>query len=77
MTIVSGQEGVVLSIARISIHGDEYVDVLIADAAAPDDLTARLSARLGPEAIAGDIGPGDRVKVEGFLHMITRLEKVE
>lgn len=77
MVIAPGQEGIVLSIARFSIHGDEYVDVVIADAAAPDDPAARLSARLGPEAIVGELGPGDRVKVEGFLHMITRLEKVD
>lgn len=77
MAIAPGQEGIVLSIARLSIHGDEYVDVVIADSAAPDDPAARLSARLGPESIAGEVGPGDRVKVEGFLNMITGLEKID
>jgi hypothetical protein len=76
MAIAPGQEGIVLSLARVSIHGDEYVDVVIADPEAPEDAAARLSARLGPEAIAGDVQPGDRVKVEGFLSLITRLEKV-
>jgi len=77
MVIAPGQEGIVLSLARVSIHGDEYVDVVIADPDAPDDAAARLSARLGPEGIVGDVVPGDRVKVEGFLSLITRLEKVE
>jgi hypothetical protein len=77
MIIAPEQEGIVLSIARVSIHGDEYVDLVIADWAAPDDPTARLSARLGPEAIVGEVGTGDRVKVKGFLRMVTRIEKID
>ncbi|HJR54054.1 MAG TPA: hypothetical protein VJ982_10105 [Gemmatimonadota bacterium] len=76
MVIVPGQEGIVISLTRVSIHGDEYVDVVIADPAAPEDLTRRIGARLGPEGIAGDVAPGDRVRVEGFLRMVTRIEKV-
>jgi hypothetical protein len=76
MVIAPGQEGIVLSITQLSIHGDEYVDVVIADPEAPDDLAARLSARLGPEAIVGDIAPGDRVRVDGFLRMVTRIERI-
>jgi len=77
MTIAPGQEGIVLSIAPLSIHGDEYVDIVIADPEAPDDPGARLSARLGLEAVEGDVGPGDRVRVEGFLNMVTRIEKID
>ena len=77
MVIAPGYEGFVLSLARVSIHGDAYVDVVIADSRAPDDAGARLSARLGPEGIVGDVQPGDRVRVEGFLNVITRLEKVD
>ena len=77
MVIAPGQEGIVISLARVSIHGEEYVDVVIADPEAPDDAAARLSARLGPEGIVGDVAPGDRVRIEGFLRMITRIEKVE
>jgi len=76
MSIAPGQEGIVLSIAPLSIHGDKYVDVVIADPEAPDDFAACLSARLGPEAIVGDIGPGDRVRVEGFLSVVTRIGKI-
>ena len=77
MVIVPGQEGVVRSLARISIHGAEYIDVVIADAAAPDDPAGHLSARLGPEAVVGEVVVGDRVVIEGFLRMITRIEKVD
>ena len=76
MVIVPGQEGIVLALSRISIHGAEYLDVVIADPAAPDDPTGHLTARLGPEAVTGDPVAGDRVRVEGFLRMITRIEKV-
>ena len=76
MVILPGYEGIVVSITRVSIHGDEYVDVLIADPEAPDDSRQRIAARLGSEAIAGDIAPGDRVRVKGFLRTITRIEKI-
>jgi hypothetical protein len=76
MVIAPGQEGVVLSIGRVSIHGAEYVDVLIGDPAAPEDPAGRLSARLGPEAIVGDPRPGDRVRVEGFLSTVTGIERI-
>ena len=76
MVIVPGQEGIVISLARVSIHGAEYFDVVIADPAAPEDLDRRIGARLGPEAISGDVAPGDRVRVEGFLRMITRIERI-
>ena len=76
MVIVPGQEGIVVSLARVSIHGDEYVDVVIADPAAPEDLEHRIGARLGPEAISGDVAPGDRVRVDGFLRMVTRIERI-
>lgn len=74
--ITPGQEGIVISITPLSIHGDRYVDVVIADDALPDDPHARLSARLGSEAIDGDLAPGDRVLVEGFLRMVTGIRKI-
>lgn len=77
MTIVPGQEGVVRALSRISIHGAEYLDVVIADPTAPDDPSGQLTARLGPESVMGDLAVGDRVRVEGFLRMIIRIEKVD
>lgn len=76
MVIAPGQEGIVISLARVYIHGEEYVDVVIADPEAPDDAATRLSARLGPEGIVGDVAPGDRVRVEGFLRLVTRVERI-
>jgi len=76
MAIAPGQQGVVLSITPISIHGAEYVDVVLGDPDVPDDPAGRLSARLGPEAIVGEVERGDRVRIEGFLSLVTRIEKV-
>jgi hypothetical protein len=76
MIITPGQEGVVISITAVSIHGDAYFDVVIARPDAPDDPASRLAARLGAEAVVGDVEPGDRVRVEGFLRLVTRIEKV-
>ena len=76
MVIVPGQEGVVRALSRISIHGAEYLDVVIADPSAPDDPSRYLTARIGPEAVRGEVAVGDRVRVEGFLRMITGIEKV-
>ncbi len=76
MIIVPGQEAILLSISRVSIHGDEYFDVVIADPAAPEDLDRRILARLGPEAIGGAPRPGDRVRIEGVLRMVVRIERI-
>jgi hypothetical protein len=75
--IMPGQEGVVLSLSRVSIHGDEYVDVVIADPAAPEDPDRRIVARLGPETIVGAPAPGDRVRIEGILGMVIGIERIE
>ena len=76
MLIGPGQEGIVLSVTPVSIHGDRYVDIVIADASRPEDPDARLSARLGSEAIEGDLAPGDRILVEGFLGTVTGVRKI-
>ena len=76
MLITPGQEWIVVSITPLSIHGDRYVDVVIADPDLPDSPDGLLSARLGSEAIEGDPAPGDRVLVEGFLKTVTGLRKL-
>ena len=77
MAIAPGQQGILLSITPVSIHGAEYLDVVIGDPAAPQDPAGRLSARLGPESVEGAPAIGDRVRVEGFLSTVTRIEKID
>lgn len=70
MIVQPGQEALLVSIERVVLHGDAYFDVVVADL---DDADDRLRARLGPEAVQGDPGPGDRVELDGFLQTITRI----
>lgn len=70
--ITPGLEAVLVSITRLSIHGDEYVDVVIV---LPQDPASRLLARLGAEAVDEGLAPGDTVIVEGFLKTVTGLRK--
>ncbi|HUP18981.1 MAG TPA: hypothetical protein VM778_03405 [Gemmatimonadota bacterium] len=76
MIVEPGQEYVLVAIAPVSIHGDTYYDVEIGDPAGLDDPRRRLRTRLGPEAVEGDPAPGDRVRVEGFLQMVTRVARI-
>ncbi|HEY7472346.1 MAG TPA: hypothetical protein VIE68_08370 [Gemmatimonadota bacterium] len=77
MVIAPGQEGIVISITRVSIHGEPYFDVVISETDGPDVPPSRLSARLGPEAIVGDVARGDRVRIHGFLRMVTAIERID
>lgn len=76
MIIQPGQEGILVSIESVTLHGDSYFDVVIADPDAPDDPDRRIRARLGPEAVEGDPGPGERVELDGFLQTVTRISAV-
>lgn len=75
MIVQPGQEYVLVRIDPVSIHGDPYFDVEIAEPAHPDEAGRHLRARLGPEAVEGRPAEGDRVHVEGFLQTITRIAK--
>lgn len=73
MIVEPGQEVLLVSIEPVSLHGDDYFDVVIADPEAPDDRGNRVRARLGAEAVEGNPAAGDRVRVEGFLQTVTRI----
>ena len=73
--IVPGMEATVIAIASVSIHGDDYIDVVLAPSGSRDPAD-RLRARLGMEAIIGELIPGDRVQVEGFLGTVTGLRRI-
>lgn len=76
MTLPTAPERILLVLSPVSIHGAEYVDILLADPAAPEDPGRALRARLGAEAIEGDPRPGDRVRVSGFLGTVLGIERV-
>lgn len=76
MTLPTASERIVLALSPVSIHGADYVDVLLADPAAPEDAARALRARLGAEVIEGDPRPGDRVRVSGFLGTVLGIERI-
>lgn len=56
------RDGLVKRIQPVSIHGQISWDIFFTDVEDPDGQTH--VARLGPEAVTGNIEPGDRIQVE-------------
>ena len=68
------REGILKRIQPVSIHGQISWDVFFADVDDPDGQMHL--ARIGPEAVANNSEPGDRIQVEylvGVPIKITRL----
>jgi hypothetical protein len=68
------RDGILKRIQPVSIHGQISWDVFFADVEDPDGQMHL--ARIGPEAVANNIEPGDRIQVEylvGVPIKITRL----
>ncbi|MBP1606730.1 MAG: hypothetical protein H6Q08_2104 [Acidobacteria bacterium] len=67
------REGVLKKIQPVSIHGQISLDVQFVD---PDDPNGQVVvARLGPEAVAPRLEPGDRIRVEYVLGVATQVTK--
>jgi hypothetical protein len=56
------RDGLVKRVQPMSIHGQISWDIFFTDLEDPEGQTH--VARLGPEAVAGNIEPGDRIQVE-------------
>lgn len=56
------RDGIVKRIQPVSIHGQLSWDIVFADPADPDGQTHL--ARLGPEAVSGNIEAGDHIQVD-------------
>ena len=67
------REGIVRRIQPVSIHGQISMDVAFSDPDAPDGQPS--VARLGPEAIATNLEPGDRITVEYLLGVAIRVSR--
>lgn len=57
----------------MSIHGQISWDVFFADVDDPDGQTH--AARLGPEAVAHHLEPGDRIQVEYLVGIPVRITR--
>ena len=65
---------VVKKIQPVSIHGQISWDVFFADIEDPDGQVHL--ARIGPEAVASNIEPGDRIQVEYLVGVPVKIVRV-
>jgi hypothetical protein len=69
------RRAVLQKIQPVSIHGQVSLDLYFSD---PSDTSGRLEvARLGPEAVAPDLAPGDRIRVNYLVGVVTGVERCE
>ena len=68
------RDGILKRIQPVSIHGQVSLDIFFAD---PDDPEGQThNARIGPEAVAGNLEPGDRIRVEYLVGVPVKIERV-
>jgi hypothetical protein len=69
------REGILKKIQPISIHGQISLDVQFVY---PDDPNGQTQvARVGPEAVAKGLEPGDRIRVSFLLGVATHVERAD
>ena len=68
------RDGILKRIQPVSIHGQISWDVFFADVEEPDGQLHL--ARIGPEAVSGNLEPGDRIRVEYLVGVPVRIERV-
>ena len=68
------RDGILKRIQPVSIHGQISWDVFFADVDEPDGQMHL--ARIGPEAVANNIEPGDRIQVEYLVGVPVKITRV-
>ena len=68
------RDGILRRIQPVSIHGQLSWDVFFADLEDPEGQLH--VARIGPEAVAGNIEPGDRIQVEYLVGQAIKITRV-
>ena len=68
------RDGILKKAQPVSIHGQLSWDVFFTTVDDPDGQTH--VARLGPEAIAKNLEPGDRIQVEYLVGVAVRVSRV-
>jgi len=68
------RDGILKRIQKVSIHGQVSWDVFFADVDDPDGQMHL--ARIGPEAVASNIEPGDRIRVEYLVGVPVKIVRV-
>lgn len=68
------RDGVLKRIQPVSIHGQVSWDVFFTDVEDPDGQVH--AARIGPEAVAQNLEPGDRIRIEYLVGQAVRVSRV-
>lgn len=68
------RDGILKRLQPVSIHGQISMDVFFTNVDEPDGQIH--VARLGPEAIAGNVEPGDRIQLEYLVGVAVKVTRV-
>lgn len=68
------RDGLLKKVQPVSIHGQVTWDVFFTDVEDPDGQVT--VARLGPEAVAHNLEPGDRIQVEYLVGVAVKVTRV-
>lgn len=68
------RDGILKRLQPVSIHGQINCDVFFTSIEEPDGQIH--AARLGPEAIVGNLEPGDRIQVEYLVGVAVKVTRV-
>lgn len=68
------RDGLLKRIQPVSIHGQVSWDVFFTDVDEPDGQVH--AARLGPEAVAQNLEPGDRITIEYLVGQAVKVTRV-
>ena len=68
------REGILKRVQPLSIHGQVSWDVSFTDVEDPDGQVH--VARVGPEAVARNVEPGDRIQVEYLVGVVIKVTRV-
>jgi hypothetical protein len=69
------RHAILRKVQPISIHGQISWDVLFSDADDPDGPVH--VARVGPEAVSHRLEPGDHIKLDYLVGVVTAVTKIE
>ena len=68
------RDGILKKLQPVSIHGQMSMDVYFTDAEEPDGQVS--VARVGSEAVASNLEPGDVIKLEYLVGQVVKVSRV-
>jgi hypothetical protein len=68
------RDGILKKLQPVSIHGQMSMDVYFTSAEDPDGQTS--VARVGSEAVASNLEPGDSIKLEYLVGQVVKVSRI-